>query len=138
MSKIKGQNFRFLETGSVFDEETNCSITLTGNAEDTSTKDTTGMFSKDTIVSTSWSAQVDTYQSTAAQLRAIISMFIAAAALDVGWDETRGANNGVPQNASFERGGEALLTDVNMTFNDRETVQTSLQFTGTGPVIERQ
>lgn len=134
MSKIKGQNFRFLKDGSVFDEATNCSITLTGNAEDTSTKDTTGMFSKDTIVSTSWSAQVDTYQSTDAQLRAIISMFIAAAAVSVGWDETRGANNAVQQHASFEREGEALLTDVNMTFNDRETVQTSLQFTGTGPV----
>ncbi len=134
MSKIKGQNFRLLKYGSVFDEATNCSITLTGNAEDTSTKDTTGMFSKDTIVSTSWSAQVDTYQSTDAQLRAIISMFIAAAALEVGWDETRGANNAVTQRASFERRGEALLTDVNMTFNDRETVQTSLQFTGTGAV----
>ena len=134
MSKIKGQNFRFLKNGSVFDEATNCSITLTGNAEDTSTKDTTGMFSKDTIVSTSWSAQVDTYQSTDAQLRAIISMFIAATAISVGWDETRGANNAVQQHASFERDGEALLTDVNMTFNDRETVQTSLQFTGTGAV----
>ena len=134
MSKIKGQNFRFLKNGAVFDEATNCSITLTGNAEDTSTKDTTGMFSKDTIVSTSWSAQVDTYQSTAAQLRAIISMFIAAAAVSVRWDETRGANNAVQQHASFERDGEALLTDVNMSFNDRETVQTSLQFTGTGAV----
>ena len=92
------------------------------------------MFSKDTIVSTSWSAQVDTYQSTVAQLRAVISMFIAAAAVGIGWDETRGANNAVRQIASFAREGEALLTDVNMTFNDRETVQTSLQFTGTGAV----
>ena len=134
MSKIKGQNFRFLKNGAVFDEATNCSITLTGNAEDTSTKDTAGMFSKDTIVSTSWSAQVDTYQSTDTELRAIISMFIAAVAVGVGWDETRGGSNSVVQQSSFAREGEALLTDVNMTFNDRETVQTSLQFTGTGAV----
>ena len=135
MSKIKGQNFRLLQSAAVIPEAINASITLQGNAEDTSTKDTTGMFSKDTIVSTSWSAQVDTYQSTAAQLRAVISMFIAAVAVSVGWDETRGANNAVAQQSSFAREGEALLTDVNMTFNDRETVQTSLQFTGTGPVI---
>ena len=43
MSKIKGQNFRFLQNGAI-PEATNCSITMQGNTEDTSTKDTEGMF----------------------------------------------------------------------------------------------
>jgi len=132
MSKIKGKNFRLLQAGAAFPEATNCSISLTGNAEDTSTKDTEGLYSQQTITSTSWSAQVDTYQSEPSQLKAIITTFNAAAAVGIGWDQTGGAQNRVAQNASFKRSGNALLNDFTMTFNDRETVQLSLQFQGTG------
>lgn len=130
--KIKGQNFRLLKGGIAFPEATNCSITLNGNTEDTSTKDTEGLYGQNTVVSTSWTAQVDTYQGTAAELRAVITMFNAAAAVGIGWDQTAGALNRVAQNASFKRSGQALLNDFTMNFNDRETVATTLQFQGTG------
>ena len=138
MSKIKGQNFRVLQgsgsTLAAIPESTNCSITLQGNAESTSTKDTEGFYSQDTIVSKQWSAQVDTYQSETSALQGIITLFNAAAPVAVGWDQTGGAQNRVAQNANFKRSGNALLNDVTMTFNDRETVQLSLQFQGTGPI----
>lgn len=134
MSKIKGQHFRFLENGAAIPEETNVSITLTGNTEDTSTKDTTGLYQQQTVVSQSWSAQVDTFQGSAAQLRAILRKFNAAAAIAVGWDQTGGDENRVPQNANFKRSGQALLNDFTMKFDDRVTVATSLQFQGTGPL----
>jgi len=130
--KIKGQNFRLLKGGIAFPEATNCSITLNGNTEDTSTKDTEGLYGQNTVVSTSWTAQVDTYQGTAAELRAVITMFNAAAAVGIGWDQTAGALNRVAQNASFKRSGQALLNDFTMNFNDRETVAVTLQFQGTG------
>ena len=132
--KIKGQNFRLLSGSplAAFPEATNCSISFTGNAEDVTTKDTEGLYTKQDIVSTSWQAQVDTYESETSELRAIITMFNAATAVGVGWDQTAGALNRVAQNASFKRSGEALLNDFTMTFNDRETVQLSLQFQGTG------
>ena len=130
--KIKGKNFRLLQGGVAFHESTNCSISLTGNAEDTSTKDTEGLYTQQTITSTSWSAQVDTYQSEPSELKAVITTFNAAVAVGIGWDQTGGAQNRVAQNASFKRNGNALLNDFTMTFNDRETVQLSLQFQGTG------
>ena len=132
MSKIKGQNFRLLQNAAAIPEATNASITLQGNSEDTSTKDTEGLFTQETIVSTQWSAQVDTYQSDTAALRSIISTFIAAAAVPVGWDQTAGAQNRVAQNANFKRSGNAILNDFTMNFNDRETVSVSLQFQGSG------
>lgn len=134
MSKIKGQHFRLLSGSPLvaFPEATNASITLTGNSEDTTTKDTEGLYSQNTVVSTAWNAQVDTYQGAASQLRAIITMFNAAEPIPVGWDQTAGSMNRERQNANFARGGNALLNDFNMVFNDRETVQTSLQFQGTG------
>lgn len=135
MSKIKGQNFRLLLAGSAVPEETNVSITLTGNTEDTSTKDTEGLFTQETIVSTAWQAQVDSFQAEPAQLRAILTMFNAAAEVAVGWDQTTGAagtQNRTPANANFKRSGNALLNDFTMQFDDRATVTTQLQFQGTG------
>ena len=132
MSKIKGQNFRLLQNGNAIPEATNCSITLQGNTEDTSTKDTEGFFTQETVVSNQWNAQVDTYQSDTSALRSIISLFIAAQPIPVGWDQTAGAQNRVKQNANFKRSGNALLNDFTMNFNDRETVAVTLQFQGTG------
>lgn len=136
MSKIKGSNFRLLKGSplAVFLEATNCQITLQGNAEDTSTKDTDSLYSRQTVVSNGWSAQVDTYQSETSQLIAIIDLFNSAAPTPVGWDQTAGAGNATAQNANFKRSGNALLNDFTMTFNDRETIQTTLQFQGTGPL----
>lgn len=135
MSKIKGQNFRLLLDGSAVPEETNVSITITGNAEETSTKDTEGYYTQETVVSTTWSAQVDSFQAEVTQLRSIITMFNAAEAVAVGWDETAttaGTQNRTPAEADFARSGEALLNDVTFQFDDRTTVSTSLQFQGTG------
>ena len=134
MGKIKGQNFRILQGGAAIPEAVNASITLQGNTESTSTKDTEGFYSQDTVVSKQWSAQVDTYQSETSALQGIITLFNAAQAVAVGWDQTGGAQNRVAQNANFKRSGQALLNDFTMTFNDRETVQLSLQFQGTGPI----
>ena len=130
--KIKGQNFRLLKGGVAFPEATSCSITLTGNTEQTDTKDTEGLYQQQTVVSTTWSAQVDTYQGEASELRSIITMFNAAAAVGIGWDQTGGSMNRTAQNASFKRSGQALLNDFTMTFNDRETVAVSMQWQGTG------
>jgi hypothetical protein len=134
MSKIKGQNFRILQAGAAIPEAVNASITLQGNTESTSTKDTEGFYSQDTVVSKQWSAQVDTYQSETSALKSIITLFNTAQPVAVGWDQTAGAQNRVAQNASFARSGQALLNDFTMTFNDRETVAVSLQWQGTGNI----
>lgn len=131
-TKIKGQNFRTLLSGAIVPEETNVSVTMQGNTEDTSSKDDGGLYGKEDVVSTSWSAQVDSYQAEPSQLRAILTMFNAAAAVAVGWDQTSGSNNQTPANANFKRSGQALLNDFTMQFDDRTAVSCSLQFQGTG------
>ena len=132
MSKIKGQHFRLLQDGVAFPEASNCSITIQGNQEDTSTRDAEGLYTENDVITTSWNCQVDTYQSEATPLRAVITTFNQAQPVVIGWDQTAGALNRVAQNANFARSGNALLNDFTMTFNDRERVQLSLQFQGTG------
>ena len=90
------------------------------------------MYAQDVVVSTSWSAQVDTQQSNTAALQELIGLFAAANKLPIGWDQTEGANNRTKVNATFKRSGMALLNDFTMNFNDREVVTISLQFQGTG------
>lgn len=139
MSKIKGQNFRAFIGGmaaaNAVPEATNVSITMTGNTEDSSTKDSEGLYAQESVVSSSYSLQVDTFQSEKTQILQIIAMFNAAKPVSVGWDETSsaaGGKNRTPTEANFSRQGKALLNDVTFSFNDRETVSTSMQFQGTG------
>lgn len=135
MSRVKGKNFRMFIDGTAVPEETNVSITLNGNSESTTDKDTEGLFTKDDIVSTSWNAQVDSYQAEPDQIRNILTMFKAAQPLPVSWDETTGtpgSKNRIAKISALRRSGMALLNDFNFEFNDRESVNTSLQFMGTG------
>lgn len=116
-------------------EATNCQISITGNTEDSSTKDTEGFFTKETIVSKSWTVQVDSYDASVENLKTLITEFNAATAVAVGWDQTTGATgtqNRTASNANFKRSGSALLTDLTFTFNDRQTVSVSSQYQGTG------
>lgn len=132
MPKVKGQNFRFLENGSAIPEETSVSITLSGNTEAVNTKDSEGMYKQEDVISTSFSINVDTFQAEVAQIKAIARQFNAAQPIAVGWDMTGGAQNRIPQNAPFKRSGNALLNDIEFTFNDRANITSNLQFQGTG------
>ena len=84
MSKIKGQNVTI--NSILVADETNCTVTVTGNTEDVTTKGDASLFSKDTMTSKSWQVQVDTYQAEASQLQAILTAFIGAAPVAVGWN----------------------------------------------------
>ena len=63
MATLKGQNFRILtKSGDKFQcvgMATNCTVTLTGNTDDASTKDDLGGAQKPTITSKSWSVSVE-------------------------------------------------------------------------------
>lgn len=132
MSKIKGQQFRALISGAAVPESTNCQVSLQGNTEDTSTKDSEGLFSQSTMVSKGWTVQVDSYDASVENIQALITVFKAAAPVTVGWDQTAGSMNRTAQNANFKRSGSALLNDVTFSFNDRATCSVTSQYQGTG------
>jgi predicted secreted protein len=132
LTEVMGQNFRTFVGSAAVPEATNCQVTLQGNLEDASTKDSTGGWAEEQMTSKQWSVQVDDVDASLATLRALITRFNSDNKTTVGWDQTAGAQNRVVQNANFKRSGQALLNDFTMTFNDRETVSVSLQFQGTG------
>lgn len=135
LTKIKGQNFRAFVGGSAIPEESNCQISITGNMEDSKTKDSEGSFNQEQMVSRSWSVQVDSYQATAAELIAVINQFLSDETVQVGWDQTNttsGTQNRTPSNAAFARSGQARLNDFTLQANNRANVQLSRQYQGYG------
>lgn len=132
LSKIMGQNFRVFVAGAAVPEATNCSITIQGNMDDESTKDSTGGWNEEEMTSKQWSVQVDNVDASLASLRALITRFNSDAKTTVGWDQTAGAQNREAQNADFARSGQAILNDLTIQADNRTTIQVSCQYQGSG------
>lgn len=142
MATLKGQNLRILasafETSSfaVIGMAENCTITLTNNTEDASTKDDVGLSSKPEVTSKAWSVQVDSLNvvNAAAMLEVIKGM----SKVEIMWNEVRTSDNQTPVDgsgaAAYARKGWAYLSDLTLSFNDRENSAKNLQFTGASPL----
>ena len=139
LTKLMGQNFRAFVGGvaaaNAVVEETNCSVQIQGNMEDASTKDTENAWTTESMSSKQWSLNVEELDATAARLKAIITQFNSDSAVTVGFDQTAttaGGQNRTPSNASFARSGQAHLIDVSISAPNRQNIQVSLQYQGTG------
>ena len=132
LTKIMGQNFRVFVGGSAVPEATNCQVTIQGNLEDATTKDSTGAWNEEQMTSKQWNVQVDDVDASLASLRALITAFKSDSKATVGWDQTAGAQNRVAQNADFARSGYAILNDLSIQAANRQTIQVSCQYQGSG------
>lgn len=127
-----GQNFRVFVGSAAVPEATNCQVTIQGNLEDATTKDSTGGWNEEQMTSKQWSVQVDDVDASLATLRALITRFNSDSKTTVGWDQTAGAQNREAQNAAFARSGQAILNDLSINANNRTTIQVSCQYQGSG------
>lgn len=132
LTKLKGQNFRVLVGGAAVTEAVNCSITIQGNMEDGSTKDTDNTWTNESMTSKSWNVSVDNLDASVASLRALITQFNSDSTVAVGWDHTSGTNNRTAQNAAFARSGQAILNDISISSANRTNIQVTCQYLGTG------
>ena len=115
---------------------TNCTVTLTNNVEESSVKDDVGLSAKPEVVSKAWSVQVDSLNvlNAAAMLTAIKSM----QKVEIMWDEVGTSDNQTPVTgsgaAAYARKGLAYLSDLTISFNNRENSAKNLQFVGASPL----
>lgn len=137
---LKGQNFRVLTYDTNAQKfkcvgmATSNTVTQTGNTEDASTKDDVSLAAKPTIVSKSWQVSVESLNVMDAA--AILTAIKAQTPFTLLWDEVSTSDNQTALGNTVARQGLAYLTDVTLTFNDRENSSKSLQFTGTGPLTK--
>ena len=133
--RLKGQNFRIL----VFDTTANkfkcigmattCTVNLTANTSDASTKDDVGGSTKPEVTSNGWSVSVESLNVVDAG--ALLTAMKSMTPFTLMWDETSTTDNQSIEEATFARKGQAYLNDLTLTFNDRDNSAKSLQFTGT-------
>ena len=139
VKKIMGQNFRAFvgSTPAAVPEATNCQVTISGNMEDSSTKDSENSWTEEQMVSKQWSVSVDSVDASVANLRALITRFNSDNYTHVGWDQTTttaGEMNRTAVGANFARSGLAILNDLSIQADNRATIQVSCQYQGSGAI----
>lgn len=107
---------------------TSCTVNLTANTEDSSTKDDVGGSAKPEVTSNAWSVSVESLNvvDAGAMLTATKSM----TPFTLMWDETSTTDNQSIEEAAYARKGTAYLNDLTLQFDDRTNSAKSLQFTG--------
>ena len=108
---------------------TSCTVNLTANTDDASTKDDIGGSAKPEVTSNAWSVQCESLNvvDAGAMLTAIKSM----TPFTLMWDETSTTDNQGIESASYARKGQAYINDLTLQFDDRTNSAKSLQFQGT-------
>ena len=138
MGSLKGQNFRVFvfdttaQKFKVVGMATNCVVTLTNNTEEASHKDVVGMASMPATVSKSWQVQVDSLNVTDAA--AMLTAMKSLTKFKLMWDDTSTTDNQTALTSDEQRIGDAYLSDMTLTFNNRENSAKNLTFVGCGPL----
>ena len=138
--KIMGQNFRAFVGGNAVPEATNCQVTIQGNMEDTTTKDSEGAWNEEQMTSKQWSVQVDDVDASLATLRALITRFNSDTKTTVGFNRTATTagtqNRESVSNSGMSRSGQAILNDLSIQANNRQTIQVTCQYQGSGALAQ--
>ena len=140
MSTIKGQNLRILVGGKCVAMATSCTFHVSAQLEDSSTKDSVGDWQEQEVTGLSWDAQTDSLvtledNGTNGELpQDLLGLIISKTKVTITFDQTAGANNRVGQNSAIKRTGDAYVTDVTITAQNRQNSTFSAKLTGTGPL----
>lgn len=117
---------------------TSCQFHISAQMEDSSTKDSVGDFQEQEVTGLSWDAQTDSLvtledNGTNGELpQDILSLIINKTKVTLTFDQTAGANNRVGQNSVIKKTGEAYVSDVQITAQNRQNSTMTVQFQGTG------
>ena len=137
---IKGQNLRVMVGGKCIAMATSCTFHVSAQLEDSSTKDSVGDFQEQEVTGLSWDAQTDSLvtledNGTNGELpQDLLSLMINKTKVTLTFDQTAGANNRVGQNSVIKKTGQAYVSDINISAQNRQNSTISVQFTGTGPL----
>ncbi len=132
--RLKGQNFRILvydTTATKFKcigMATTCTVNLTANTNDASTKDDVGSASKPEVTSNAWSVSVESLNVVDAGV--LLTAMKSMTPFTLMWDETSTIDNQAIANAAYARKGQAYLNDLVLQFDDRTNSAKKLQFQG--------
>ena len=140
---IQGQNLRFSVTVEgakrYFAASTNAQLHIAADLEDSSTKDTEGMWKEQDSVALSWDGSVDVYvidDAVDSALKALDVPTFIGQKVDVEFDITEGKQNRVLSKGLYK--GKAIINDWSLTAQNRAKSTASVQFQGSGALTKVQ
>ncbi len=143
---IKGQNLRVFVGGKCVAFATSCQLQVSANLEDTSTKDSTGSWDEQEIVSKSWSMSVDALynaggtDATGLNAQEMLDLLLAGNRVEVRFCVTGGAQNRESLTATStmaEYEGSAWINDLSVTAANKSNASYSASLTGDGALTKR-
>lgn len=117
---------------------TSAQIHVSAELQDSSTKDSTGDWQEQEVTGLSWDAQTDSLVtledngSNGELPQDILSLIINKTKVTLTFDQTAGTNNRVGQNSVIKKTGQAYVSDVQITAQNRQNSTMTVQFQGTG------
>ena len=138
MGTIKGQNLRLMVGGRCIAMATSATFHISAQLEDSSSKDSTGDWQEQEVTGLSWDASTESLvtledNGVNGELPTdLLSLIINKTKVTLVFDQTAGTNNREAQNSAIKRTGQAFLTDVSISAQNRANSTFSCQFTGTG------
>lgn len=131
----KGQNFRVKVGGKIVACATSCSLHLSAQLEESSTKDSTGSWTENECVAKSWDGSVDALKAVesdtgAEQFNSIHSLI--GETVDIEYTDTEGTKNRQEKAAGEKYYGKAVINDISLNAANKQNVTYSMQFTGVG------
>ena len=137
MGVIKGQNLRILLGNKCVAFATSCTVHVSINLEESSTKDSTNGAAENTPTGYSWDISVDALYSVDTDATGVngigaIDAALAMSRVQVEFDQTGGTKNRTPVTGAVKYSGYAYVTDISISAANKQNTTYTLQATGDG------
>ena len=137
MGVIKGQNLRLLIGGKCVAFSTSCTVHVSLNLEESSSKDSTNNFTEQTPTGISWDMSCDALYSVDADATGVnaisaLDTVLAQAKVQVQFEQTQGEKNRVAVTGGAVYSGYAWVNDISINAANRQNTSYTIQLTGDG------
>ena len=137
MGVIKGQNLRLLVGGKCVAFATSCTVHVSLNLEESSTKDSTNNFTEQTPTGISWDMSCDALYSVDADATGVngidaLDKVLAQTKVTVMFEQTTGDKNRVAVTGGAVYSGDAWVNDISINAPNRQNTSYTIQLTGDG------
>lgn len=141
MGVIKGQNLRIKLGTKYVAFATSCTVHVSAQLEESSTKDSTNGWQKQEITGMNWDISVDALYSVDTDATGVngvdaLDLILAQQQIDVEFTQAAGEKNRVPETGDIKYSGKAWVNDVSVNAPNRQNTSYTLQATGDGELTK--
>lgn len=141
MGVIKGQNLRLLIGGKCVAFATSCTVHVSLNLEESSTKDSTNNYTEQTPTGISWDMSCDALYSVDTDATGVnginaLDTVLAQQRVQVQFEQTHGEKNRVAVSGGAVYSGYAWVNDISINAANRQNTSYTIQLTGDGELAK--